>query len=228
MRLKPIWLVLNRDLHRNRWWHTEIEMKEGGPGGRQSSSCKTTSEGLEEPIHLQQLPPTESEAHLCISYLLWPKDSEVSLHASKLQRPKFCRWWVQTSLPKHPTRWMIRVSPTTDKPGISNPLFKSQLERSLGTCKQARHSHSDSTPSARPTRTPFVPGLLPASSSMRPTDSPTQCKKGNWNDSTSYKWCGKAPPDRWRKSNTAFGRVMHEGLSSILSSLLPQESHCWG
>lgn len=35
-------------------------MEEGGPGGKQSSSYKTISGGLEEPIRLRQLPPTKS------------------------------------------------------------------------------------------------------------------------------------------------------------------------
>lgn len=62
------------------------------------------------------------------------------------------------SLPDHHNRQMIRVSPINDKPGGSSPLLK--LEQSLGTHKQLRHSHSDSTPSARPACIPLVPGSL--------------------------------------------------------------------
>jgi len=44
-----------------------IEMEEGGLGGRQSSSYKTISEGLEEPIHLQL---SQTETLLLVSTLL--------------------------------------------------------------------------------------------------------------------------------------------------------------
>lgn len=76
-------------------------------------------------------------------------------------------WWVQITVSHHHNKQMIRVSHTTDKPGGSSPV--QQLDQScvypvLGTYKELRHSHSDSTSFVPPTGIPFPPGpLLPVS-----------------------------------------------------------------
>lgn len=136
-------------------------MEEGGPGGKQSSSYKTISGGLEEPIRLRQLPPTKSNRKTPAYFISFVtkrfRGKLMCFKVAEIQVPPVPPgWWVQISFPDHQNRQMIRVSDTSEG---SSPLL--QLEQSLGTYKQLRHSHSDSTPFAPPTLILLVPGPSP-------------------------------------------------------------------
>ena len=186
-------------------------MEKGSPGGKQSSSCKTVSEGLEEPIHLQQLPPTKSNRNTPAYFISFvTKRFRGKVMCFRVAEAKVLQvlpgWWVQISLPNHHNRQMIRVSHTTDKPGGSSPLL--QLEQSLGTYRQLRHSRSDSTPFAPPTHIPLVAGPLPPVSSSV-TSALQELQMLLFSAKRAAKKTHHQQQVTWRSSSRSLGETQH-------------------